>query len=83
MPTHIAFIYSIDQSLLIAFIKRRFLVNRTLVWRWWRFLCARVVEWLPRRRDEEAGVAAAVKETGSSSIDGSGGDWQSRERIAE
>jgi hypothetical protein len=51
-------------------------VNHTLVWRWRRFLCAcgRAAT------EEEAGVEAAVEETGSSSVDDGGGDQRSTER---
>jgi hypothetical protein len=65
LPTHITFIYSIDQSLIYSFYssKEGF---------WWtvprcgdnRGFHARTVERWWRRREEEAGIAAVVEETG-------------------
>jgi hypothetical protein len=55
-------------------------VNRTLVWRQWRFPCARAVVRWRWRREEEASVAAVPEETGSSGINGGGGDRRSGER---
>jgi hypothetical protein len=55
-------------------------VNRTLVWRQWRFPCARAVVRRRWRREEEASVAAVPEETGSSGINGGGGDRRSGER---
>jgi hypothetical protein len=79
LPTYIAFIYSIDQSLLISFFysidqKKVFdelylsvaAAEVSMHVRWW---------W----REEEADVAAVVEETGPSSIDGGGGDQRSKE----
>jgi hypothetical protein len=48
------------------------------VWRQWRFpyACSRAVV----AAEEEAGVEATAEETGSSGVDGSGGDRWSTER---
>jgi hypothetical protein len=55
-------------DLLISFIKRRFLANRTSVWRRRRFSCAR------------GRVAAVAEGGGGRCSSGEGGDQRSRER---